>query len=120
MKRILFLCVVLTALFISCGQTTKQETPVKKTAHETLIREGWEELATVRANMVNTNTNEIRAHEYFCIYYKDTHYIAIKDDYKNKTLGFTRYSVSKGKYVVEEKKFNGRISYHDIPTYFYF
>lgn len=130
MKRILFFCAILTALFASCGQQSKQETPVKnekKSEHAQLLNEGWSELCEVRGYEVDVTVDD----EYFLkenstpyiIYMKGQHYIALDRLYAHSianNYNATRYSVSKGNFRKVGKTFTGRISAGHRDIYFNF
>ena len=97
----------------------------KKTVRDKLIETGWEELATVYAVTKSTNKYNdgngdyvMRGGTYFIIFYKDKHYIAIREDYINHSSA-TRYSVTKGNFRILGNSYTGKISWQQGILYYF-
>ena len=122
MKTNLLSLFIVLLLVISCANNNTNVKNESKTltTKETLINEGWTELASVSANKESKDPYpHMSYYSGFRIFYKNGHYVAIKSSDINFTQA-TRHSVTKGAYRVLNETYNGRISYHGMVLYFNF
>lgn len=121
---LLFLCYV---IFISCNNSTKQESSGEEVISERLTgkqimeNEGWEYIAYVRAfwdtPRSDMDSSPKSAGSYY-IYQKDDKYVAIKSEHGKSSGEPTRFSVKEGYYYIQGESFNARISLYGTYAYF--
>ena len=124
MKTKLFSLLVALFIITSCSNSNntsvhKNNEPTTKkirTAKEALINDGWTELATVCAYTEKEIEDNCEFGEFFRIFYKGEHYVAIDES----IITGMRYSVSKGNYRKCGETYSGRISRAGKYLYFNF